>query len=46
MTAVGGFTDSDDIADAFSSYYNTFHNSDFNHDDMRSLYNDVSDSIM
>ena len=46
ITAVGGLTDSDDIADAFSSYYKTLHNSvDFNHDDMRSLYNDVSDSL-
>ena len=39
-------TDSDDIADAFSSNYKTLYNSvDFNHDDMRSLYNDVSDSL-
>ena len=42
ITVVGGHTDSDDIADAFSSYYKTLYNSvDFSHDDMRSLYNDV-----
>ena len=46
ITAVGGLTDSDDIVDAFSRYYKTLYNSvDFNHDDMRSPYNDVSDSI-
>ena len=46
ITAVGELTDSDDIAGAFSRYYNTLYNSvDLNHDDMRSLYNDVSDSI-
>ena len=46
ITAVGGLTDSDDIADAYSSYYKTLYNSvDFNHDDMSSLYNDVSNSI-
>ena len=38
--------ENDDIAGAFSRYYKTLYNSDdFNHDDIRSLYNDVSDSI-
>ena len=38
FTAVGGLTDSDDIADAFSSYYKTVYNSvDFNHDDILCL---------
>ena len=46
ITDVDRLTDSDEIADAFSSYYKTLYNSvDFNHDDMHSLYNDVSDSI-
>ena len=47
ITAVSRLNDSDDIAGAFSRYYNTSYISfDFNHDDiMRSLYNDVSDSI-
>ena len=46
ITAIGGLTDSDDIAGAFSRYYKTLYNSvDFNHDDMRLLYNDERDSI-
>ena len=37
--------ENDDIAGAFSRYYKTLYNSDdFNHDDMRLLYNDVSNS--
>ena len=46
ITAVEGFTDSDDIADAFSNYYNELYNSvDYDKDGMNILYNEVNDGI-
>ena len=45
-TTVEGFTDSDDIADAFSNHYNELYNSvDYDEDGMNILYNDVDDRI-
>ena len=41
-----GFTDSDDIADAFSNNYNELYNSvDYDQDGMNVLYNEVNDGI-
>ena len=46
ITTVEGFTDSDDIADAFSNHYNELYNSvDYDEDGMNILYNEVNDSI-
>ena len=45
-TTVEGFTDSDDIADAFSNHYNELYNSvDYDEDGMNILYNEVNDGI-
>ena len=41
-----GFTDSDDIANAFSNHYNELYNSvDYDQDGMNILYNEVNDGI-
>ena len=44
--AVEGLTNGDEIADAFSRYYDDLYNSiDFDHSKMRELYSDVNDRI-
>ena len=44
--AVEGLTNGDDIANAFSRYYDDLYNSvDFDHSEMRELYSDVNDRI-
>ena len=44
--AVEGLTNGDEIADAFSRYYDDLYNSvDFDHSEMRELYSDVNDRI-
>ena len=46
ITAVEGFTDSDDIADAFSNHYNELYYSvDYDQDGMNVIYNEVNDDI-
>ena len=46
ITAVEGFTDSDNIADAFSNHYNKLYNFvDYDEDGMNILYNKVNDGI-
>ena len=44
--AVEGLTNGDEIANAFSRYYDDLYNSvDFDHSEMRELYSDVNDRI-
>ena len=45
-SAVEGLTNGDNIADAFSRYYDDLYNSvDFDHSEMHELYSDVNDRI-